>query len=224
MAGFIVGFDGDRAESFEAQRELLCDAPLPLAMTGLLTALPGTALWRRLEREGRLRDHSDGDAFARPNFCPDDAGTPARRRLREILAEGSTHRSRTSAGVLRRSIGAVRPCTRGPSHRGRADRAANRLAARRSRQASVPLLAVDRSRRAAWRARGARRDCLRRPWLRASDPLHRGRRPSAARRQMRSISWLWRTADEPTMTYVSLPLLLRRSPRSAASKKELVPP
>ncbi len=70
MAGFIVGFDGDRAESFEAQRELLRDAPLPLAMTGLLTALPGTALWRRLEREGRLRAHSDGDAFARPNFVP----------------------------------------------------------------------------------------------------------------------------------------------------------
>ena len=70
MAGFIVGFDGDRAESFDVHRELLRGAPLPLAMTGLLTALPGTALWRRLEREGRLRTHSDGDAFARPNFTP----------------------------------------------------------------------------------------------------------------------------------------------------------
>jgi len=77
MAGFIVGFDGDRAESFDAHRELLRDAPLPLAMTGLLTALPGTALWRRLEREGRLRAHSDGDAFARPNFAP----TMAEREL-----------------------------------------------------------------------------------------------------------------------------------------------
>lgn len=70
MAGFIVGFDGDSAASFESQRELLRDAPLPLAMTGLLIALPGTALWRRLDREGRLRDHSDGDAFGRPNFQP----------------------------------------------------------------------------------------------------------------------------------------------------------
>jgi radical SAM superfamily enzyme YgiQ (UPF0313 family) len=70
MAGFIVGFDGDGPPSFDAQRELLRDAPLPLAMVGLLTALPGTALWRRLEREGRLRDHSDGDTFARPNFEP----------------------------------------------------------------------------------------------------------------------------------------------------------
>jgi radical SAM superfamily enzyme YgiQ (UPF0313 family) len=70
MAGFIVGFDGDGAESFAGLEELLREAPLPLAMLGLLTALPGTALWRRLEREGRLRDHSDGDAFARPNFTP----------------------------------------------------------------------------------------------------------------------------------------------------------
>jgi radical SAM superfamily enzyme YgiQ (UPF0313 family) len=70
MAGFIVGFDGDGPASFAAQKELLREAPLPLAMAGLLTALPGTALWRRLEREGRLRAHSDGDAFARPNFVP----------------------------------------------------------------------------------------------------------------------------------------------------------
>jgi radical SAM superfamily enzyme YgiQ (UPF0313 family) len=70
MAGFIVGFDGDGPASFDMQRELLRDAPLPLAMAGLLTALPGTALWRRLQREGRLRDHSDGDAFDRPNFVP----------------------------------------------------------------------------------------------------------------------------------------------------------
>jgi hypothetical protein len=68
MAGFIVGFDSDDASAFAAQRDFLADAPIPLAMVGILTALPGTALWRRLEGEGRLRDHSDGDAFARTNF------------------------------------------------------------------------------------------------------------------------------------------------------------
>ena len=70
MAGFIVGFDGDGPESFDTQRELLKEAPLPLAMMGLLMALPSTALWRRLESEGRLRAHSDGETFARPNFSP----------------------------------------------------------------------------------------------------------------------------------------------------------
>ena len=68
MAGFIVGFDSDDASAFEAQSLFLRDAPIPLAMVGILTALPDTALWRRLESEGRLRDHSDGDAFARTNF------------------------------------------------------------------------------------------------------------------------------------------------------------
>lgn len=68
MGGFIVGFDSDGPEAFAAQRDFLDAAPLPLAMIGILTALPGTQLWRRLEREGRLRDTSDGDAFARPNF------------------------------------------------------------------------------------------------------------------------------------------------------------
>jgi radical SAM superfamily enzyme YgiQ (UPF0313 family) len=68
MAGFIVGFDSDDPSAFEAQRLFLRDAPIPLAMVGILIALPDTALWRRLESEGRLRDHSDGDAFGRTNF------------------------------------------------------------------------------------------------------------------------------------------------------------
>jgi len=68
MGGFIVGFDADGPDAFAAQREFIGSSPIPLAMVGLLTALPGTQLWRRLEREGRLRDTSDGDAFTRPNF------------------------------------------------------------------------------------------------------------------------------------------------------------
>jgi uncharacterized protein DUF4070 len=39
-------------------------------MAGLLMALPGTRLWRRLEAEGRLRGESWGDNFERPNFVP----------------------------------------------------------------------------------------------------------------------------------------------------------
>jgi hypothetical protein len=37
-------------------------------MIGVLTALPGTQLTRRLEREGRLRVLTKGDQFDRPNF------------------------------------------------------------------------------------------------------------------------------------------------------------
>jgi radical SAM superfamily enzyme YgiQ (UPF0313 family) len=69
MAGFIVGFDSDDESAFELQRAFLEGAPIPLAMVGLLTALPDTALWRRLEGEGRLRADGDGENFGRPNFA-----------------------------------------------------------------------------------------------------------------------------------------------------------
>src|SRR5438128_1995841 len=54
MAGFIVGFDNDPDDIFERQIDFIRDSAIPLAMVGLLTALPDTQLWRRLEREGRL--------------------------------------------------------------------------------------------------------------------------------------------------------------------------
>jgi radical SAM superfamily enzyme YgiQ (UPF0313 family) len=69
-AGFIVGFDTDGDHIFEAQRAFISGLPIAAAMIGLLTALPNTALWRRLEREGRLRSDATGDQFGRPNFEP----------------------------------------------------------------------------------------------------------------------------------------------------------
>jgi hypothetical protein len=70
MGGFIVGFDQDDLSIFEAQRRFIEDSPVALAMVGILCALPNTALYRRLAREGRLRGSSDGDQFTRPNFEP----------------------------------------------------------------------------------------------------------------------------------------------------------
>jgi hypothetical protein len=93
MGGFIVGFDSDTPQAFDAQREFIASIPVPLAMVGLLSALPGTQLWRRLEREGRLRDDFGGDQLERPNFDPvmDEeallAGYAA--LLREIYSPGA---------------------------------------------------------------------------------------------------------------------------------------
>ncbi len=73
MGGFIVGFDSDGPEVFEAQRQFIESSPVPMAMIGPLMALPLTDLWNRLEREGRLRTQgsgNDGDQFGRPNFEP----------------------------------------------------------------------------------------------------------------------------------------------------------
>jgi radical SAM superfamily enzyme YgiQ (UPF0313 family) len=68
-AGFILGFDTDGADIFDRHIELVSRLPLPRAMVGLLLAVPGTALWRRLEREGRLGAGSSGDQFGRSNFA-----------------------------------------------------------------------------------------------------------------------------------------------------------
>jgi len=68
MAGFIVGFDTDDAQAVERQRVWIGRSAIPLAMVGLLIALPGTQLERRLEREGRLIHDSGGDNFMRTNF------------------------------------------------------------------------------------------------------------------------------------------------------------
>src|SRR5438270_3589339 len=61
MAGFIVGFDNDPSDIFERQIEFIRQSAIPLAMVGLLTALPDTQLWRRLQREGRLLAESTGN-------------------------------------------------------------------------------------------------------------------------------------------------------------------
>jgi radical SAM superfamily enzyme YgiQ (UPF0313 family) len=70
FAGFIVGFDCDGPDIFDRQIAFISSLPIPRAMVGILTALPGTALWRRLEGERRLRGVSAGDVFGRPNFAP----------------------------------------------------------------------------------------------------------------------------------------------------------
>src|SRR5207247_2850172 len=61
MAGFIVGFDNDPADIFERQIDFIRKSAIPLAMVGLLNALPDTQLWRRLEREGRLLGEATGN-------------------------------------------------------------------------------------------------------------------------------------------------------------------
>jgi radical SAM superfamily enzyme YgiQ (UPF0313 family) len=71
MAGFIVGFDNDPDDIFQRQIDFIRDSAIPLAMVGLLTALPDTQLWRRLEKEGRLLGESTGNnTNCSLNFVP----------------------------------------------------------------------------------------------------------------------------------------------------------
>ena len=71
-AGFILGLDGDGEGVFDAQINFVQKAGIPLAMVGLLTAIKGTDLYARLEREGRLLQESPGDNVCfKLNFVPE---------------------------------------------------------------------------------------------------------------------------------------------------------
>jgi hypothetical protein len=71
MGGFIVGFDSDTPSIFERQKRFIQEAGVVTAMVGLLTALPGTRLFKRLMQEGRIVQHSTGNNVdAVLNFVP----------------------------------------------------------------------------------------------------------------------------------------------------------
>ncbi len=71
MAGFIVGFDSDKEDIFDRQVDFIQKGAIPLAMVGLLQALPNTQLYRRLVKEERLLEYGDGDSMCTAlNFVP----------------------------------------------------------------------------------------------------------------------------------------------------------
>lgn len=61
QAGFIVGFDHDRPSIFQQQIDFIQSTGIVTAMVGMLQAMPGTRLWERMRREGRLTGWSSGD-------------------------------------------------------------------------------------------------------------------------------------------------------------------
>jgi radical SAM superfamily enzyme YgiQ (UPF0313 family) len=71
MGGFILGFDTDREDVFDRLVEFIQRSAIPVAMVGLLQAMPGTQLFRRLHREGRILDAGGGDnTDCSLNFLP----------------------------------------------------------------------------------------------------------------------------------------------------------
>lgn len=60
-AGFILGFDNDPDDIREAMIKFIQDLGIPVAMVGLMQALPETDLFDRLAREGRLLSQASGN-------------------------------------------------------------------------------------------------------------------------------------------------------------------
>ena len=51
MAGFIIGFDGEKSGAGQRVAQFVEETAIPTAMFSMLQALPNTALWHRLEKK-----------------------------------------------------------------------------------------------------------------------------------------------------------------------------
>lgn len=77
-AGFILGFDGEKAGAGDRIQAFVEQTSIPQPMLGVLQALPNTALWHRLKREGRLQETNDPEghrAAARGAMATGDQNT-----------------------------------------------------------------------------------------------------------------------------------------------------
>lgn len=86
-AGFIVGFDGERKGVDEEIVKLIEEAAIPVAMVGLLYALPNTQLTRRLSAEGRLHAMHDEDVGEGADQCIHGLNFETLRPRDEILSD-----------------------------------------------------------------------------------------------------------------------------------------
>ncbi|MCA1959252.1 MAG: B12-binding domain-containing radical SAM protein [Desulfomonile sp.] len=73
MGSFVIGFDGERKGTDERINAFVEETGIPIVMVNVLNALPDTALWKRLEKEGRLLEtmHLGDDMIGdQVNFVP----------------------------------------------------------------------------------------------------------------------------------------------------------
>lgn len=76
QAGFIVGFDSDSASIFDEQFEFIQNSGITQSLVAILSPIPTTPLYERLQAEGRL-DLSDPDVAFHP-----------KQMSREVLKNG----------------------------------------------------------------------------------------------------------------------------------------
>src|SRR6266513_1474244 len=87
-AGFIVGFDTEKASIGQAMIDFIEEANIPVCMVGLLYALPGTQLTRRLAKEGRLhKGHDLMKVEQAGDQCTLGCNFDTKRPLRDVLAD-----------------------------------------------------------------------------------------------------------------------------------------
>jgi radical SAM superfamily enzyme YgiQ (UPF0313 family) len=151
-AGMIVGFDGDDAGVFAAQRRFLEAARISTAMIGMLSAIPKTPLHARLAAAGRLDPDDDPDCGT--NVLPLQMSraelSAGYTRLMAELYQGDAYFDRLDALYLDGAIA---------TERGWLGYAARHPWRRRRRQARLLLEAAGLAARLLWQVpeRGLRR-------------------------------------------------------------------
>ena len=83
MAGFIIGFGGEKSEAGKRIIQFVEATAIPQSLFSMLQALPNTALWHRLQKEGRLlegREVANIHQTTLTNFVPT-------RSVKEIARE-----------------------------------------------------------------------------------------------------------------------------------------
>lgn len=83
IAGFIVGFDTEKASIAGPMIDCVEATGIPVGMVGLLTALPNTQLTRRLKQEGRLLPLKQGAG----DQCSAGLNFTTLRPRRDVLAD-----------------------------------------------------------------------------------------------------------------------------------------
>jgi radical SAM superfamily enzyme YgiQ (UPF0313 family) len=87
-AGFIVGFDTEKVSMGQAMIDFIEETNIPVCMVGLLYALPGTQLTRRLAKEGRLHEGHDVMKVEQSgDQCTLGCNFDTKRPLRDILVD-----------------------------------------------------------------------------------------------------------------------------------------
>ncbi|WP_342166734.1 B12-binding domain-containing radical SAM protein [Methylobacterium sp. SD21] len=86
-AGFIVGFDSEKDSITRAMATCIADTGIPIAMVGLLFALPNTQLSRRLRREGRLYANYAETTADQGDQCTQGLNFVTSRPQRDVLAD-----------------------------------------------------------------------------------------------------------------------------------------
>jgi radical SAM superfamily enzyme YgiQ (UPF0313 family) len=119
MAGFIIGFDGEKSGAGDRIVQCVKQTGIPATTFAMLQALPHTALSHRLEKEGRLRSGNGNiNQTTLLNFVPTRPIEEIAREYVEAFCaiyEPNAYLDRVYSYYLKMGAPRVKPPDRAPS-------------------------------------------------------------------------------------------------------------